>query len=255
MSGQMSSRDACLSVNNVVKSYGSELALDDVSLQVNRGEFVAILGPNGAGKSTLFQLLSGLFLPDSGSVHIDGQDLQTSTITALAKLGIVFQQITLDLDLSVNRNLKFHCDLYGIDGASAKIAEGIHRFELQAAANKRCRTLSGGNRRKVELIRSLLHSPSILLMDEATVGLDPASRDTLLKEVNGLCKEQGLAVLWATHLVDEAVNADRVVILHKGRVIQQGTAQSIMESTGKPDLLSAFLGLTEKTEGGKVGDE
>lgn len=239
----------CLSFNNVVKSYGSQLALDDVSLQIRRGEFVALLGPNGAGKSTLFQLLSGLFLPDSGSIQIDGQNLHTSTISALGKLGIVFQQITLDLDLTVNRNLKSHCDLYGVDDAPAKIAKGICRFELQAATNKSCRTLSGGNRRKVELIRSLLHEPSILLMDEATVGLDPASRDTLLKEVRSLCKEQGLSVLWATHLVDEASDADRVVILHKGRILQQGAPQSIIESTGAKDLLGAFLGLTQTTDG------
>lgn len=245
------SSDVRLSVKGVSKAYGAQLALDDISLQINAGEFVALLGPNGAGKSTLFQLLCGLFLADSGSIHIDGEDLQHNAISALAKLGIVFQQITLDLDLTVKRNLKFHCDLYGVEAASTKITDGINRFGLQAEADKACRTLSGGNRRKVELVRSLLHRPGILLMDEATVGLDPASRDALLKEVRGLCKEQGLSVFWATHLVDEAAHADRVVILHQGQILQQGSPQSIIKSTGKPDLLGAFLGLTETTKGAK----
>ncbi len=244
--------DERLSVKGVSKSYGKQIALDDVSLQISGGEFVVLLGPNGAGKSTLFQLLSGLFLPDEGSIHIDGQDLQHNTITALAKLGIVFQQITLDLDLSVNRNLKFHCDLYGVEQAKSKITDGINRFELHDVQNKTCRTLSGGNRRKVELIRSLLHHPSILLMDEATVGLDPASRESLLQEVHKLCKEQGLSVVWATHLVDEAAYVDKVIILHQGKVLQQGSPQSIIEASGQDDLLSAFLGLTGSPEKGAM---
>ena len=234
-----------LSVQGVSKSYGSQLALDNVSLQINAGEFVALLGPNGAGKSTLFQLLTGLFLPDHGSIDIDGKSLTLDATSALANLGIVFQQITLDLDLTVKRNLKFHCDLHGVENATLHIKEGVQNFGLQTELDKACRALSGGNRRKVELVRSLLHGPSILLMDEATVGLDPASRETLLKEVRRLCKDQGLSVLWATHLVDEAADADQVVILHKGRVLKDGSPGSIIESTGSADLLSAFLSLTE----------
>ncbi len=236
-----------LNVRRVKKYYGRLCALNEVDLSVGAGEFVALLGPNGAGKSTLFQLLSGLFVADDGEIVIDGENLASSAIDALAKLGIVFQQLTLDLDLSVYRNLKFHCDLHGIHNARGIIQDSLRREGLIENLQSPCRSLSGGNRRKVELVRSLLHKPSILLMDEATVGLDPASRQKLVQNVKSLCKEQDLAVLWATHLVDEAVDADSVYILHRGRVLQAGTPDEIVHRSRQSDLLSAFLSLTEQS--------
>ena len=170
-----------LQVEDARKSYGSVKALDGVTLALGPGEFVALLGPNGAGKTTLFQLLTGLFVPEGGRIAIDGLDIRRHLVGALARLGVVFQQSTLDLDLSVEANLRFHARLHGLDRrrTAARIGEELTRVGLAGDAGHLCRTLSGGNRRKVELARALVHEPRVLLMDEPTVGLDPASRRSL----------------------------------------------------------------------------
>ncbi|MCH9674067.1 MAG: ATP-binding cassette domain-containing protein [Gammaproteobacteria bacterium] len=237
--------------DKVSKSYGANKALDEVSLEVEAGEFVALLGPNGAGKSTLFQLLTGLFVADGGAIYVDGNDIRTHAVKALAGLGVVFQQSTLDLDLSVMGNLKFHARLHGIHrrGLADKIERELARLELKDDSSAMCRTLSGGNRRKVELARALLHDPSILLMDEPTVGLDPASRKVILDYVHELCRERGLGVLWATHLVDEAESAHRVIVLHRGKLLTSGTPDELVEATGKDSLADAFLSLTAGSGG------
>ncbi|WP_458070998.1 ABC transporter ATP-binding protein [Rhodanobacter sp. BL-MT-08] len=234
-----------LAVEEVSKSYGAVKALDRVSLHVARGEFVALLGPNGAGKSTLFQLLTGLFVPDAGRIEVAGFDMRHQARKALACLGVVFQQPTLDLDLSVVANLRFHARLHGMGrGARARIDAELERSGLTERAKDRARALSGGNRRRVELARALLHDPVVLLMDEPTVGLDPASREQLVAYVHSLCTHRGVGVLWATHLVDEAESADRVIILHKGHWIASGTAAELRERTGQRSLRDAFLDLT-----------
>lgn len=234
-----------LKVEEVSKSYGSVKALDKVSLHVARGEFVALLGPNGAGKSTLFQLLTGLFVPDAGCIEVAGFDMRHQARQALACLGVVFQQATLDLDLSVVANLRFHARLHGMGRAArAHIDAELERIGLTARAADRTRTLSGGNRRRVELARALLHDPVVLLMDEPTVGLDPASRAQLVEYVHSLCTHRDVGVLWATHLVDEAESADRVIILHKGHWVASGTAAELRERTGRRSLRDAFLDLT-----------
>jgi len=210
-----------LQVEDARKSYGSVKALDGVTLALGTGEFVALLGPNGAGKSTLFQLLTGLFVPDGGRIAIDGLDIRRHLVGALARLGVVFQQTTLDLDLTVAANLRFHARLHGLDHrrAAARIGEELERVGLAGEGDHLCRTLSGGNRRKVELARALVHEPKVLIMDEPTVGLDPASRRSLLEHVRTLCREREIGVLWATHLVDEAEAATRVLVLHRGRLV------------------------------------
>jgi ABC-2 type transport system ATP-binding protein len=234
-----------LAVKDVSKSYGPIKALDGLSLGVARSEFVALLGPNGAGKSTLFQLLTGLFVPDAGEIEVAGFDMRHHARQALARLGVVFQQATLDLDLSVAANLRFHARLHGMGRATRpRIDAELQRIGLTARAKDRARTLSGGNRRKVELARALLHEPVVLLMDEPTVGLDPASRTQLVEYVHSLCTHRGVGVLWATHLVDEAESADRVIILHKGRWIASGTPAALREQTGCHSLRDAFLELT-----------
>lgn len=234
-----------LRVENIAKSYGSVKALAGVSLHVGPGEFVALLGPNGAGKTTLFQVLSGLFVADAGHIRILGQDIRGYSTRALARMGIVFQQPTLDPDLSVRANLLFHARLHGLGRATGqRIREELERLGLSDQASQMCRALSGGNRRKVELARALLHQPGLLLMDEATVGLDPASRRALVNDVHKLCNERGMGVLWATHLVDEAESADRVLVLHRGQLLRDATPSALLAETNTGDLNQAFLSLT-----------
>lgn len=237
-----------LQVEDARKSYGSVKALDGVTLALGTGEFVALLGPNGAGKSTLFQLLTGLFVPDGGRIAIDGLDIRRHLVGALARLGVVFQQTTLDLDLTVAANLRFHARLHGLDHrrAAARIGEELERVGLAGEGDHLCRTLSGGNRRKVELARALVHEPKVLIMDEPTVGLDPASRRSLLEHVRTLCREREIGVLWATHLVDEAEAATRVLVLHRGRLVAEGRPAELVGKTGQTTLANAFIELTAK---------
>ncbi len=239
-----------LAVSNLSKHFGARRAVNDVSFSVGPGEFVALLGPNGAGKSTLFQMLSGLFVADGGSAQVAGHDIGQDPIGALANLAIVFQQPALDLDLSVVANLQFQTDLHGIPRSEARqrIAHWLERFKLSERAQDTCRDLSGGTRRKVELARALLSQPQMLLMDEATVGIDPASRAAILADVKALCRERAMGVLWATHLVDEAEAADRIVVMAAGTVRFDGSAKDLMKQDGHDTLLDAFLHLT-KAEG------
>jgi ABC-2 type transport system ATP-binding protein len=236
-----------VSAEGVTKSYGPVKALDRIDLHVGAGEFVALLGLNGAGKTTLFQLLSGLFVPDAGSIVINGADMRRNPVSGLRGLGIVFQDSTLDLDLPVRSSLYFHAGLHGLPCAAAKarMGEELNRLGIGESSTMIGRKLSGGNRRRVELARALMHDPSVLLLDEPTAGLDPAVRRDLLEYVGRLCRERGLGVLWATHLVEEAERADRVVILHRGRVVESAPPAAIMQKAGRPTLSEAFLGLIE----------
>jgi ABC-2 type transport system ATP-binding protein len=235
-----------LLIEDVVKTYGAIRAVDGVSLKALPGEFVALLGPNGAGKTTLFQLMSGLFVPDSGRVEIMGHDMRRDPVPALALLGIVFQQPTLDLELSVTGNLLFHAGLHGVprDVAKSRSESELARLGLIERAHDKAGQLSGGNRRRVELARALIHGPRVLLMDEATVGLDPASRSDLLRHVLRLRTERSIAVLWATHLCDEVTNADRVVVLHHGKVLADKSPAQLMASAGAATIEQAFLTMT-----------
>lgn len=236
-----------LVIDKLSKNFGTRKAVDSVSFSVAAGEFVALLGPNGAGKSTLFQILSGLFVADGGSAHVTGHDISLDPIKALADLSIVFQQPALDLDLSVQANCRFQTDLHGIARTEAqqRINHWLKRFSLSDRANDACRNLSGGTRRKVELARALLSQPQLLLMDEATVGIDPASRASIIADVKALCRERAMGVLWATHLVDEAESADRIVVMAAGTVRFDGAATELMKQSGHGTLLDAFLHLTK----------
>jgi len=235
-----------LLLDNVVKTYGPIRAVNGVSFSARPGEFIALLGPNGAGKSTLFQLLSGLFVPDSGRIEVMGHDMTRDPVPALARLGIVFQQPTLDLELTVTANLLFHAGLHGIPRRVAlpRIESELARLGLADRAHDKATQLSGGNRRRVELARALLHEPSVLLMDEATVGLDPASRSDLLRLLLAMRIERSVAVLWATHLCDEVGDADRVIVLHNGKVLTDTTPKKLVASAGAKTIEEAFLAMT-----------
>lgn len=236
-----------LQVNGLTQKYGERVALDALSFDLKRGSFTALLGRNGAGKSTLFQVLTGLFAADQGEVQVAGLSMRTQARRALAHIGIVFQQQSLDLDLSVVRNLQFQADLQGLPRrqAAERIAAETARFGLTADLGRPVRELSGGNRRKVELVRALLHRPDLLLMDEATVGLDPTSRRDLLAGLHDEVAQRGVTVLWATHLVNEAELADRVLVLHKGRLLADGTPAAVTAALGGSDLETAFIAATQ----------
>jgi ABC-2 type transport system ATP-binding protein len=235
-----------LLLDNVVKTYGPIRAVDGVSLTAHAGEFIALLGPNGAGKSTLFQLLSGLFTADSGRIEVMGHDMSRDPVPALAGLGIVFQQPTLDLELSVTANLLFHAGLHGMPRSTAlrRIEQELAQLGLKERAHDKTAQLSGGNRRRVELARALLHEPRLLLMDEPTVGLDPASRSDLLKQLLAMRRERSVAILWATHLCDEVPDADRVIVLHRGKVLTDTTPSKLIATSGAATIEEAFLAMT-----------
>ncbi len=235
-----------LTVRELTKRYGDRAALDRLSFEVPAGQFAALLGPNGAGKSTLFQVLTGLFAANGGEVAVAGHALHREAAQALAHIGVVFQQIALDLDLSVQRNLRFQADLHGLPRSLAdeRIAAGCAALGLQADLGRAVRELSGGNRRKVELVRALLHRPTVLLMDEATVGLDPKSRRDLLAAIRADVASRSTCVLWATHLVEEAEGADRVLVLHKGKLLADGAPAEVAAALGGGTLEDAFIRAT-----------
>ncbi len=210
-----------LAVGGVSHQFGQRKALDDVSFIVRAGDFTVLLGLNGAGKTTLFALITGLYHSRAGSISVYGDDLRRKPLAALARMGVVFQQSTLDLDLTVEQNMLYHAALQGMAKSAARprIAEELERIGLINRKDDRARQLSGGQRRRVELARALIHNPSLLLLDEPTVGLDIESRQFLLDHVRRLCAERGLAVLWATHLIDEADDRSQVIVLHQGRVL------------------------------------
>jgi ABC-2 type transport system ATP-binding protein len=239
-------KNITLDIKSLSKSYGLIKALNDVSFSLAEGEYASLLGPNGAGKTTLFQILTGLFVSEKGNILINDFDMRSNAINALAHIGVVFQQITLDMDLTVMENLKFHSNLHGINDKEFKkrVIIELEQVNLSDRINDKVRSLSGGQKRRVELARSLLHKPKLLLLDEPTVGLDPQSRRDLLDYVIKLKKERKMAVLWATHLVDEAEKSDTVIILNKGKIIKKDTPQNITKEYNKDTLHDAFVSLT-----------
>src|SRR2546429_6593644 len=207
-----------VAIEGVSHCYGKRQALDEVSFSITPSTFAVLLGLNGAGKSTLFSLITRLYAVQHGHIRIFGRDVGHASSDALRMVGVVFQQRTLDLDLSVVQNLTYHAALHGIgkhDGR-ARADEVLARVALSDRANDKVRNLSGGQMRRVEIARALLHRPRLLVLDEPTVGLDIKSRAHILAHVRKLVTKQGVAVLWATHLIDEVEENDHVVVLHRG---------------------------------------
>ena len=223
-----------LSVRDLSYAYGARQALDGVSFGVAPGTFCALFGPNGAGKSTLFALLTRLYAAPEGRIEIAGHDMRRAPRAALARMGVVFQQPTLDLDLTVQQNLSYFAALHGIPrrGRGARIEAALARLGMAERAGEKVRALNGGHRRRTEIARALLHGPEVLLLDEPTVGLDTAARRALVAHVHDLAAQDGMTVLWATHLTDEVRPEDRLVILHQGRVLADGIAREIGGSLG-----------------------
>ncbi|MGC3873644.1 ABC transporter ATP-binding protein [Halomonas sp. GXIMD04776] len=244
--GRGASESVALDVRDLSFSYSGKPVLDDVSFALKAGEFVVLLGPNGAGKTTLFSLITRLYDHRQGAIRVGNFDLHRHSVQAHAQMGVVFQQPTLDLDLTVRQNLAYHGALHGMTPGMARqrAARQLARLGMQDSLGLRVRHLSGGQRRRVEIARGLLHEPRLLLLDEPTVGLDIASRRALVEHVHRLCREQGVAVLWATHLIDEVYPEDRVIVLHRGRVRVQGGISELLVQTDTTTLDAAFDRLT-----------
>ncbi len=238
---------AALAINNLNFSYNKKKALDDVSFSVKKSECTILLGPNGAGKSTLFSLITRLYDSRNGTIQLCGFDVKTNTRLALAKLGVVFQQTTLDLDLTVMQNLRYHTALHGMSRklANQRIQEELERLNMYERRFEKARQLNGGHRRRVEIARALLHQPSLLLLDEPTVGLDVPSRQSIVEHVHKLTSENDLSVLWATHLIDEIYPDDQLIILHNGQIKTNGTIDEVLKISNTSSINEAFKHFTQ----------
>jgi ABC-2 type transport system ATP-binding protein len=238
-----------IAVRGVSHAYGARKALDDVSLSVPTSCFTALLGLNGAGKTTLFSLITRLYDTRRGSIDVLGHRVSREPGEALRLLGVVFQARTLDLDITVMDNLLYHAALHGIGSREARRrAETVlQEIDLADRMRDQVRKLSGGQMRRVEIARALLHQPRVLVLDEPTVGLDVASKSAILRQVRSLVRERGVAVLWATHLLDEVMPGDAVVVLHRGRVLASGDVADVVAAAGTADMRGAFIALTGGT--------
>ena len=238
--------ESVIRVSHLSKSFGSVEAVRDLSFAVRRGELFAFLGVNGAGKSTTIGILCGRLVADSGEVTVDGLSLRDDPDGVKRTLGVVFQSSVLDAPLTVYDNLRSRAALYGIHGRafSDRLAELTELLELEELLSRPVGKLSGGQRRRIDIARALLHRPSILILDEPTTGLDPQSRTLLWKVIDGLRRREGLTVFLTTHYMEEAAEADYVVILDRGAIAAEGTPLSLKNAyTG--DYLTLY-GVTEE---------
>lgn len=247
----MEPHQAALAVKGVGYSYGERRALQDVTLEVPPGTFTVLLGLNGAGKSTLFSLITRLYDTREGEILVFGHNVLSAPGEALRRLGVVFQARTLDLDLSILQNLSYHAALHGMGRREARQRAQtlLASLDLAERGRDKVRNLSGGQMRRVEIARALLHDPRLLLLDEATVGLDIRSRAEIIAHVRALVAEKSVGVLWATHLIDEVSTGDHVVILHQGRVRAAGSVANVVAAAGKEDIRGAFAKLTGLEQG------
>jgi ABC-2 type transport system ATP-binding protein len=231
-----------LKVEGVSYFYGDKQALDDVSFKVFPGRVTALLGPNGAGKTTLFSLITRLFDAPIGHIEIDGLEPAKVGSRALAPLGVVFQQPTLDLDLTVRQNLRYFAALRGLKrkDADERMARALDALDMKERVRERVRALNGGHRRRVEIARGILHSPKLLLLDEPTIGLDNPTRMAIVQHIHRLAKEDNIGVLWATHLFDEVEPDDQLLVLNKGRIVARGVASDVVAEVGAKNLGGAF---------------
>lgn len=253
LSGNGSARTPVLVVRGVSYWYGAKRALDDVSFEVFPGRVTALLGPNGAGKTTLFSLITRLFDAPEGRIEICGRTAAEWGSRALEPLGVVFQQPTLDLDLTVKQNLRYFAALRGLKrkDADERMYRALQALDMEERIGERVRSLNGGHRRRVEIARGILHSPSLLLLDEPTIGLDMPTRTAIVRHIHELARTENVGVLWATHLFDEVEPDDDLLVLAHGRIVATGTAKDVVAETGAKDLGGAF----ELLIGGKTGED
>ncbi|WP_375724762.1 ATP-binding cassette domain-containing protein [Arcobacter sp. KX21116] len=230
-----------LNFKNVDYSYGQKVALNDVSFSIEEGTFSVLLGLNGAGKSTIFSLITRLQNLQKGEIDINGYPIKNYS-NALKDIGIVFQEPTLDLDLTVKQNLFYYGSLKGLSFKQTlkSIDSQITKLELEEILDTQVRKLNGGHRRRVEILRALINKPKLLLLDEPTVGLDVKSRFDILNYVRNLVKQEGISVLWITHLFDEVALEDNISIIKSGKIVDSGIVQKLMQKYEKDNLIDTF---------------
>lgn len=241
---------SAIRIDKLVKRYGERTAICDMTFQVSRGEIFAFLGPNGAGKTTTVKILTTLVLPTAGLAEIGGIDVVRNYKRARRRFGVVFQESTLDQDMTAIEHMHFQGSLYGLSRKRrlSRIEHLLGTFELWDRRNDRVRLFSGGMRRRLEIARGLMHSPEILFLDEPSAGLDPQSRRHLWSLVKALNRQQNLTIFMTTHYLEEAERvAHRIVIVDQGRVIADGSADSLKHGTATQTLEEAFVSLTGST--------
>ena len=221
-------------VQNLTHRYGDRVALSNVGFEVKKGEIFGLLGPNGGGKSTLFRILSTMMVPTEGRASIAGYDVVGSPAAVRRHVGVVFQTQSLDKALTVEENLRAQGHLHGLSGKllAERMEHSMERLGLTDRRKDLVETLSGGLRRRVEISKALLHRPQVLLMDEASTGLDPAARRDLSRHVESLREGEGVTILLTTHILEEADRCDRLVLLHQGHIVSQGTPSELRSSIG-----------------------
>ena len=236
-----------IAVRNLKKTFGDVEAVKDISFSVGKGEIFGFLGPNGAGKSTTIKMLTTLLRPTEGTIEVDGHDPVHEADEVRHSFGIVFQDPSLDDDLTAAENMEFHGVLYGVPKKTRRerIDELLRFVELEDRKDDYVREFSGGMKRRLEIARGLLHHPKIIFLDEPTLGLDPQTRNHMWEYLQRLNKDEGITVFFTTHYMDEADrNADRIAIIDHGTIIAGGTGDDLKKQTGKTTLEDAFLDLT-----------
>ncbi|HUB33590.1 MAG TPA: ABC transporter ATP-binding protein [Bryobacteraceae bacterium] len=223
-----------IQVENLVHQYGDRVALAKIGFEVRQGEIFGLLGPNGGGKSTLFRILSTMMVPTAGRAVIAGHDVVREPAAVRRKVGVVFQTQSLDKALTVEENLRAQGHLHGLSGATLRdrMQAAMRRLGLEDRHRDLVETLSGGLRRRVEIAKALLHRPQVLLMDEASTGLDPSARRDLSRHVEALRREEGVTILLTSHIMEEAERCDRLVLLHQGRIVAQGSPAELRSGIG-----------------------
>lgn len=251
--------DLSIKVENVTKNFKGFKAVDDISFEVNKGEIFAFLGPNGAGKSTTIKMLTTLLSPTSGSIFVNGYNTQTQKNEVRKSFGIVFQDQSLDDQLTAYENMMIHAALYKVPKNMSKlrIDELLKFVDLHKKKNDLVKTFSGGMRRRLEIARGLLHTPSVLFLDEPTTGLDPQTRNSMWQYIEAINKENNMTIFFTTHYLEEAErNAKRIAIMDYGKIIASGTTETLKKDTKTKTLEQAFLKLTGKNirdeEGGNL---
>jgi ABC-2 type transport system ATP-binding protein len=223
-----------IQVQNLTHRYGGRVALSNVSFEVRKGEIFGLLGPNGGGKSTLFRILSTMMVPTGGRALIAGHDVVLDPAAVRRQVGVVFQTQSLDKALTVEENLRAQGHLHGLRGAvlTERMERAMERLGLADRRRDLVETLSGGLRRRVEIAKALLHAPQVLLMDEASTGLDPAARRDLSRHIESLRSGEGVTILLTTHILEEAGRCDRLVLLHQGNMVAEGTPAELRARIG-----------------------